>query len=153
VTELLDRQAILDALQAKWKDESNYSASAVIRECMSVVTNLPAAPPIEIVHHCPTCGFQHIDEPGPGWDNPDHTSHSCQRPGCGTIWRPADVPTRGVASITTAGKSDNWTPGYLVVRDPENNEFWCVLNPEGEIIDLASATFDTALAAAKELNL
>lgn len=81
--------------------------------------------PIPMVLHCPTCGMQHIDEPewinvGPDergrrgaaaivWDNPPHRSHLCH--GCGTIWRPADVPTTGVERITTKGKADNWEPG------------------------------------------
>lgn len=71
--------------------------------------------PIDMVLHCPSCGVQHIDEPerslGPDsteridWDNPPHRSHLCH--GCGHIWRPADVPTNGVAAIKTEGKADS----------------------------------------------
>jgi hypothetical protein len=39
------------------------------------------------------------------WDNPPHRSHLCH--GCGHVWRPADVPTNGVATITTKGKADS----------------------------------------------
>lgn len=43
------------------------------------------------------------------WTNPPHRSHLC-RPedgGCGHIWRPADVPTNGVAAVKTTGKADS----------------------------------------------
>lgn len=72
--------------------------------------------PIPMILHCPACGLQHIDKPefaAPSlndagsilWDNPPHRSHLCH--GCGHIWRPADVPTEGVASISTKGKADS----------------------------------------------
>lgn len=41
------------------------------------------------------------------WDNPPHKSHLCH--GCGIIWRPADVPTNGVAEIKTKGENDTWS--------------------------------------------
>lgn len=62
---------------------------------------------IPMLLFCPKCGVQHVDAPSEGWTNPPHRSHLCHA--CGTIWRPADVPTEGVASISTAGKADNWT--------------------------------------------
>lgn len=85
--------------------------------------------PIPMVLHCPKCGLQHIDEPDPGpvdlgdanewdakypawettlWTNPPHRSHPCH--GCGHIWRPADVPTTGVAAVQTKGKADSPIP-------------------------------------------
>lgn len=78
---------------------------------------LGEAAPIDMVLHCPACGMQHIDEPeGEGddeatvkrldvWTNPPHRSHLCH--GCGHIWRPADVPTNGVAAVQTKGKNDS----------------------------------------------
>lgn len=85
---------------------------------------LAAAPapvaPIDMVLHCPACGLQHVDapwQPGaaltneqivgtePVWDNPPHRSHLCH--GCGHRWRPADVPTNGVAAVKTKGKADS----------------------------------------------
>lgn len=76
--------------------------------------------PIDMVLHCPRCHLQHIDAPEPSimamdgamfggdwpgrWTNPPHRSHLCH--GCGYIWRPADVPTNGVAAIKTMGKAD-----------------------------------------------
>jgi hypothetical protein len=78
------------------------------------------------VLHCPKCGEQHIDKAddsrGPikcqrtpecrepcgewcGWTNPPHRSHLCA--GCGHIWRPADVPTNGVAATKTKGRKDS----------------------------------------------
>lgn len=63
--------------------------------------------PIPMVLFCPACTAQHIDAPQPekDWDNPPHRSHECQF--CGHIWRPADVPTTGVAAIETRGKLDS----------------------------------------------
>lgn len=66
--------------------------------------------PIPMVLHCPRCGVQHIDVATDDWPNPPHRSHACQTEGCGTIWRPANVATAGVPSITSKGKSDNWHP-------------------------------------------
>jgi hypothetical protein len=39
------------------------------------------------------------------WTNPPHRSHLCH--GCGHIWRPADVPTNGVAAVKTTGHADS----------------------------------------------
>lgn len=93
--------------------------------------------PIDMLLFCPACGMQHIDaaEPwmecgadgtsgcrvgphgpdgalqcefcgaAPRWTNPPHRSHLCH--GCGHIWRPADVPTNGVAAIKTKGSADS----------------------------------------------
>ncbi|WP_322055670.1 Lar family restriction alleviation protein [Burkholderia cenocepacia] len=82
--------------------------------------------PIDMLLFCPKCGVQHVDAPetepgrlissGPNagravapkttWSNPPHRSHLCAK--CGCIWRPADVPTNGVAAIETRGKADTW---------------------------------------------
>jgi len=102
----------------------------------------PAAPePIDMVLHCPACGLQHIDAPederiepiyeGPdvadevvvGWDNPPHRSHLCH--GCGHIWRPADVPTNGVAAIKTRGNADSEKPAAPeTVHSPTFRKLW-----------------------------
>lgn len=88
----------------------------VVAECISAALSEP----IDMVLHCPVCGLQHIDAPergrlvssGPnagratrGWTNPPHRSHLCH--GCGHIWRPADVPTNGVAAVKTRGTNDS----------------------------------------------
>lgn len=72
----------------------------------------PCPEPIPMVLHCPGCGRQHIDKPGvggghgePAWTNPPHRSHLCAA--CGHIWRPADVPTTGVAAVGTRGRHDS----------------------------------------------
>lgn len=64
--------------------------------------------PIPMILPCPKCGMLHVDAPEPdkGWTNPPHKSHLCH--GCGTVWRPADVATTGVAAITSRGKADTW---------------------------------------------
>lgn len=70
------------------------------------------AQPLDMVLHCPKCHTQHVDEPDertPGWVNPPHRSHLCHA--CGTIWRPADVPTNGVREVKTRGKADSWPHG------------------------------------------
>lgn len=85
--------------------------------------------PIDMILYCPACGLQHIDAPEKpknigrngfvvmhsSWDNPPHRSHLCHGcshlcHGCGRIWRPADVPTNGVAEIQTKGKHDSPPP-------------------------------------------
>lgn len=71
------------------------------------------AKPIDMVLFCPQCGTQHIDAPSPPphaceddiWTNPPHRSHLCHH--CGHIWRPADVPTNGVAAVATKGQNDS----------------------------------------------
>lgn len=45
-------------------------------------------------------------EPENGWTNPPHKSHLCH--GCGCVWRPADVPTNGVAQAETRAERDTW---------------------------------------------
>lgn len=88
------------------------------------------AEPVDLILHCPECGFQHIDEPGrhtrwanvehppatdgKPWDNPPHRSHLCHQ--CGYIWRPADVPTNGVAAIKTKGQHDSPAPGVYASK-------------------------------------
>ncbi len=66
--------------------------------------------PIPMVLICPSCHFQHVDAPDPatGWTNPPHRSHLCAA--CGTVWRPADVPTVGVERVNTKGEKDTWAP-------------------------------------------
>ena len=101
--------------------------------------NAPVEPaPINMILHCPACHLQHVDKPEgtfiPGftadesaawnkehglWDNPPHRSHLCH--GCGHIWRPADVPTNGVAAIKTKGKADS--PPQPAAPEPMTREF------------------------------
>lgn len=66
--------------------------------------------PLNILLPCPECGSHHVDAPEPenDWTNPPHKSHLCHA--CGTVWRPADVPTNGVARIQTRGDADTWSP-------------------------------------------
>lgn len=91
----------------------------------------PAAAPIDMLLFCPACGDQHIDAPEdtsenepyrhPGlWSNPPHRSHLCHA--CGCIWRPADVPTNGVAATQTRGKADTWDGSESWSKYSENDE-------------------------------
>jgi hypothetical protein len=67
-----------------------------------------APAPIPMLLFCPVCHAQHVDAPEPenDWTNPPHKSHKCHS--CAAVWRPADVPTTGVASIGTRGERDTW---------------------------------------------
>lgn len=91
---------------------------------------IPVTPdPVPMILWCPSCGEQHVDAADDHkpdckllavlprqpelcdcdrWTNPPHTSHLCAR--CNHIWRPADVPTAGVAEIATVGKNDRTNP-------------------------------------------
>jgi hypothetical protein len=63
--------------------------------------------PIAMILHCPACHTQHLDAPdarSPEWTNPPHKSHLCHA--CGTIWRPCDRATVGVATIESKGAAD-----------------------------------------------
>ena len=76
-------------------------------------------PPVPLLLFCPHCATQHVDGPQPAkqWNNPPHRSHLCHV--CGHVWRPADVPTVGVAAIATRGQDDG-SPipaGLETVRD------------------------------------
>lgn len=82
--------------------------------------------PIDIITHCPKCNFQHVDKAEPDnckncgavehmhflpplgvcdnfepWLNAPHEKHRCHS--CGNVWKPANVPTNGVASIEENG--------------------------------------------------
>lgn len=106
------------------------------RVSANVVTPTVGQKPINMILFCPRCGTQHVDaaedetsfrhrmevfglvaEPQDGfptrWTNPPHKSHLCHQ--CGAVWRPADVPTNGVAQIKTRGERDNtWTNSVAV---------------------------------------
>lgn len=73
------------------------------------------AQPVDMILHCPNCGWQHVDKPDTWPDSrkdvPIHRSHKCEI--CGFIWRPADVPTNGVAAIKTQGKWDRPISQYI----------------------------------------
>ena len=96
--------------------EQPSSAQEVIM-AWNTRTHSPAqAEPIPMVLYCPFCGEKHVDEPKPeiGWDDPPHRSHECQK--CKRVWRPADVPTRGVREIATKGKADTPFTGWVAQR-------------------------------------
>lgn len=106
--------------------------------------------PIPMILHCPSCGMQHIDAPelvDDGsvmgvWDNPPHRSHLCH--GCGTIWRPADVPTVGVEAIQTRGKADK----IIHAERARVTDGMVLLDREGKalhwLIELAAASWNLA---------
>ncbi|QCP50189.1 hypothetical protein FAZ95_13970 [Trinickia violacea] len=109
-------EMILAFQRGEPKDKSFWGC---YRAMLAAAPNLSApAEPIDMVLHCPKCGVQHIDGPEWAddphdieqgqmrvWSNPPHRSHLCHH--CGFIWRPADVPTNGVASVKTKGKNDS----------------------------------------------
>lgn len=99
------------------EDLKTFDERAAYQRGVADARALAKETPIDMVLYCPACGTQHIDAPDPSpqfaspdevWTNPPHRSHLCHNPKCGTIWRPADVPTNGVARIETKGKADSW---------------------------------------------
>lgn len=96
------------AADKAWRTgDDGYKVPAVYSAMIAAAPTPPAQEPIPMVLHCQKCGTQHIDAPeeSAGWANPPHRSHLCHA--CGHIWRPADVPTTGVAAIQTRGKNDS----------------------------------------------
>lgn len=96
--------------QVPWDELPENNKTLMLAVCSELTEHYPNAlptAPIPMVLHCPSCRIQHIDKPEPenNWDNPRHKSHLCSA--CGTIWRPADVPTVGVADTETHGEADN----------------------------------------------
>lgn len=101
--QIASRKTIAD--RSVWIEDANYFNAAydAIQRA-----ELQGQKPIDMVLHCPACGLQHVDAPDertPGWVNEPHRSHLCHD--CGHIWRPADVPTNGVAAVKTKGKADS----------------------------------------------
>lgn len=97
---------------------ANEKREAVLGFFSAYLAAVPVSEPVDMILHCPSCGLQHIDAPEthevltasglaevPDWTNPPHRSHLCH--GCSHIWRPADVPTNGVAAIATKGSADS----------------------------------------------
>lgn len=125
----------------------------------------PGSKPVEMILHCPRCHLQHIDEPRhPGigcrrevpqtvpnadggdpvtretWMNPPHRSHLCA--GCGLIWRPADVPTTGVAAIHTRGEKDDQPSAPYVVNALDAS----IIKEAGDLLEeIGANTRDDAL--------
>lgn len=79
----------------------------------------------DVMHGCEMCDGEDVCTcPGKTprfWINRPHRSHLCKREdgGCGYIWRPADVPTNGVAAVKTRGKDDS--PILGLDREAVNN--------------------------------
>ena len=134
-----------------------------VRAALSAAQDAPAEP-IDMVLYCPNCGMQHIDGPevtldkciysDPDWDNPPHRSHKCD--GCGHIWRPADVPTNGVAEVKTKGKADSpiaartSQPTPTPAQDAQRcidarNKLNAALHGEGAVIDSLEDAVDAAV--------
>lgn len=90
------------------EDLKTFDERAAYQRGVADARALAKDTPIDMVLYCPACGTQHIDAPDDVWTNPPHRSHLCHNPKCGTVWRPADVPTNGVAHIFTKGKDDVW---------------------------------------------
>ncbi|WP_321820748.1 MULTISPECIES: hypothetical protein [unclassified Burkholderia] len=111
--------AIWKQRATEWCDKYNAAVTQSARKpAHEGMTD--AAAPIAMLLFCPRCGSQHVDAPEIGdidtgsgirddvqWTNPPRRSHLCHF--CQNVWRPADVPTNGVASIQSRGKADTWT--------------------------------------------
>lgn len=117
-----EREALTDEQRLDW---ALWRIKDLEQKLSAALSSSPApVQPIDMVLFCPNCGKQHIDAPdwmpvasktefAPlKWDNPPHRSHLCHS--CGTIWRPADVPTNGVEHTQTKGKADTWVSAQKV---------------------------------------
>jgi len=107
LVELHEQSNFTDAQKREWDVLlAGLCVPTVVLELARLATK-GVGEPIPVVIHCPRCRAQHIDGPDPkkDWDNPPHKSHLCHK--CGLIWRTADVPTTGVASLKTVGDVDN----------------------------------------------
>lgn len=124
-----DASMLRELLCVIHRDGGHYVEKHGIEKAVADAAGLVLAAvnhPIDMVLHCPLCKLQHVDSEEDHtdecglfhfasrecdchrWDNPPHRTHKCH--GCGTLWRPADVPTNGVQAITTRGKADTWPP-------------------------------------------
>jgi hypothetical protein len=65
-----------------------------VQKKLNAVTEASKAP-VRMLLWCPMCGARHVDA-GVYATIPHHT-HACQS--CGVVWRPAIVPTVGVAFL------------------------------------------------------
>ncbi|WP_186169819.1 hypothetical protein [Burkholderia gladioli] len=82
--------------------------------------------PVPLLLFCPGCGRQHVDveeqSTSPDrWSNPPHVSHVCHT--CLMAWRPADVPTVGVAAISTRGDDDTWDGSPIARVSPADFDY------------------------------
>ncbi|CAB3753955.1 hypothetical protein [Paraburkholderia humisilvae] len=109
----VNRNVIAQSLKdLDWKGVPLRNREALERAIAALECSELDAVPIPMLLFCPKCGLQHVDAAEPArvgesvWDKPPHRSHRCHA--CATVWRPADVPTVGVASIGTTGQADNW---------------------------------------------
>jgi hypothetical protein len=93
--------------------------------------------PVDMMLFCPKCGFQHVDAPTPDWTNPPHRSHLCHE--CGCVWRPADVPTNGVAGIQTFGAADTVFYNRAALSRPQPT-------PAGEIVERLNRKIESVSA-------
>lgn len=101
-----------------WRDTTGDNLIAMMAESIDAMQE-QLAKPIDMILHCPNCGEQHIDVANGEWTNPPHRSHLCKQ--CGCVWRPADVPTNGVAEIETRGQID-WHPRLYRARRGEHGK-------------------------------
>jgi hypothetical protein len=60
--------------------------------------------PIPMILICPRCFIQHVDREE--WATKPYRTHLCEH--CGHKWRPANVPTVGVASLPPLPKRSPW---------------------------------------------
>lgn len=125
-----------DAL-VEWARLRGLSLNDAHVEDWRAVLPAPTAEPIDMVLHCPACGMQHVDAPDEDghahahsdgresrWTNPPHRSHLCHA--CGLVWRPADVPTNGVAAVKTRGKNDSAIVAPRAAPPAEPDDGWIV---------------------------
>lgn len=145
-----EREKIVAALNSLTNGcEDHISRPVSVRLLKRAAEGLAA--PTPMILFCPRCGVQHIDAPSGEWTNPPHRSHLCH--GCDHIWRPADVPTEGVAQIATQGQHDSprAPSGAPTVKDcltvqsgvPSDEQFAAMARAYDEGIGISWARVET----------
>lgn len=128
LSKMLEGSDRIDGMEHRDAYPTILDAMGMVYEFKVILEKSTVEVPINMMLYCPNCGARHIDTPEAGrelwgnnfetpivevggWTNPPHRSHLCSN--CGTVWRPADVPTNGVLDIETKGKSDTWPTNSL----------------------------------------
>ena len=90
-------RCLIGAIIAAWRDWGEVVDELLAGGDASTLEAATASP-IPMVLACPTCHERHVDEGE--WATRPHKTHLCSR--CGALFRPANVPTVGVAALPEA---------------------------------------------------
>lgn len=95
-------EALFKQVNKIWPRINKYQET-LVQALASTNTGEPGSPkPQQMILYCPVCHKQHIDEGV--WALRPHKTHLCQF--CEQEWKPAMVPTVGVAHLNPSKKED-----------------------------------------------